>query len=99
MMLSDSIELTHDGTEVVFTTSELEEAFRSETIQQSPALIVNSFDPEIINGLLEPVRGEFEDEPVDAEFVIEGDSISIVPGKKGPRSTPPRPRGGSRRPA
>ncbi len=83
MLLSDSIELTHDGTEVVFNPSELEEAFRSETIKQSPAQIVNTFDPDVINGMLEPVRGEFEDEPVDAEFVIDGDSISIAPGQKG----------------
>ncbi len=83
MLLSDSIELTHDGTEVVFNPSELEEAFRSETIKQSPAQIVNTFDPDVINDMLEPVRGEFEDEPVDAEFVIDGDSISIAPGQKG----------------
>ncbi len=83
MMLSDSIELTHDGTDVEFTTSELEEAFRSETIEQSPAQIVNSFDPEVIDSQLEPVRGEFEDEPVNAEFEISGDSISIIPGAKG----------------
>ena len=83
MMLSGAIELTHDGTEVVFSTSQLEEAFRSETIEQSPAQIVNSFDPEVIDTLLEPARGEFEDEPVNAEFEISGDAISIIPGEKG----------------
>ena len=82
-MLSDSIELTHNGTEVVFSTSELEEAFRSETVEESPARIINSFDPLVIDTLLEPVREDLEDEPVNAEFEISGDSISIIPGEKG----------------
>ncbi len=82
-LLSDSIELTHDGTEVVFTTSQLHDAFRSETIVEGTPRIVNSFDPEAVDTLLEPVRKDFEDEPVNAEFDISGDSISIVPGSKG----------------
>ena len=82
-LLSDSIELTHDGTEIVFTTAQLHEAFRSETIVDGTPRIINSFDPEAVDALLEPVREDFEDEPVDAEFEISGDSISIVPGSKG----------------
>ena len=82
-LLSDSIVLTHDGTEVVFTRSQLREAFRSETVVEEPAHIINSFDPETVDSLLEPVRADFEDEPVNAEFEISGDEISIVPGEKG----------------
>ena len=82
-LLSDSIVLTHDGTEVVFTRSQLREAFRSETVVEEPAHILNTFDPETVDGLLEPIRADFEDEPVNAEFEISGDEISIVPGEKG----------------
>jgi vancomycin resistance protein YoaR len=82
-LLSDSIELAHDGTEVVFTTAQLKDAFRSETIVEDTPHIINSFDPETVDTLLEPVRADFEDEPVNAEFTISGDEISIVPGEKG----------------
>jgi len=82
-LLTDSIELTHDGTEVVFTRAQLREAFRSETLTDGTPVIVNSFDPETVDSLLEPVRADFEDEPVDAEFEISGDAISIIPGEKG----------------
>jgi vancomycin resistance protein YoaR len=87
-LLSDSIELTHDGTDVVFTSAELAEAFRSETVLEGTPRIINSFDAEVVDGLLEPVRVDFEDEPVDARFEISGDSISIVPGHKGTKIDP-----------
>jgi hypothetical protein len=82
-LLSDPIVLTQDGTEVVFTRSQLREAFRSETVVEGPPHIINSFDPETVDSLLEPIRADFEDEPVNAEFEISGDEISIVPGEKG----------------
>jgi len=82
-LLSDSIVLVQDGTEVVFTTSQLREAFRSATAVEGTPQINNFFDPEIVDSLLEPVRADFEDEPVNAEFEISGDAISIVPGAKG----------------
>jgi vancomycin resistance protein YoaR len=82
-LLSESIVLVHHGTEVVFTTSQLREAFRSENVVEGTPQINNFFDPEIVDSLLEPVRAELEDEPVNAEFEISGDAISIVPGAKG----------------
>lgn len=82
-LLSDSIQLTHNGTEIIFTQSQLREAFRSETIVEGTPQIINSFDPEAVDSLLEPIRADFEDEPVNAEFEISGDSISIIPGAKG----------------
>jgi len=82
-LLSDSIVLSHDGTEVIFTQPQLREAFRSETLVEDTSQIINSFDPEIVDSLLEPIRADFEDEPLNAEFDISGDEISIVPGEKG----------------
>ena len=34
---------------------------------------------------LDPIRSQFEDEPVDAEYAISDDSITIIPGLKGTR--------------
>lgn len=87
-LLSDSIVMSHDGTEVTFTTDELAQAFISETVSESPARIVNGFDPAVIDELLEPVRADFEEEPVNAKYEISGDDISIVPGENGTRIDP-----------
>ena len=87
-LLSDSIVLSHDGTEVLFTTDQLGQAFRSETVVEGTPRIVNSFDAEVVDDLLDPVRDDFEDEAVNAEFEISGDSISIVPGSKGTKIDP-----------
>jgi vancomycin resistance protein YoaR len=82
-MLADPIRLVHEDTEAVFTVDQLTEAFRSETTTDSATRIVNTFDVETIDGFLDDIRDEFEAEPVDAQFSIEGDSISIVPGESG----------------
>ena len=82
-MLEGPIRLAHDETEAVFGVEQLTEAFRSETITESPPRIVNSFDPVIVDGFLDPIREEVEAEPVNARFEIDGDSISIVPGAPG----------------
>ncbi len=85
-LISAPIRLIHAGTEAVFVVSQLIEAFRSETVlEETGAQIVYFFDPEVVKGFLGPVRSEFEDPPVDAEFEISGDSISIIPGRKGTR--------------
>jgi vancomycin resistance protein YoaR len=82
-MLDGPIRLIHEDTEAAFTVAQLTEAFRSETVTESPTHIVNSFDATTIDTFLDDIRGEFEAEPVDAEFDISGDSISIVPGQSG----------------
>ena len=82
-LLSDSIELAHNGTEVIFTRAQLHEAFRSETAVEDTTHIDNFFDPAVVDELLEPVRADFEAEPVNAEFEISGNEISIVPGANG----------------
>jgi vancomycin resistance protein YoaR len=83
LMLTEPIRLTHEDVEAVFTVDQLTEAFRSETVTESEPQIVNTFDPELIDSYLGPIRDQIEAEPVNATFEIEGDSISIVPGSSG----------------
>ncbi|MET0565397.1 MAG: VanW family protein [Acidimicrobiia bacterium] len=84
-MLVEPIQLDHEDVEVVFTVDQLTEAFRSETVTESEPRIVNSFDPEAVDGFLNPIREDIEAEPVNATYEISGDSISIVPGSSGTR--------------
>ncbi|HIE21732.1 MAG TPA: hypothetical protein EYP73_03930 [Acidimicrobiia bacterium] len=84
-MLSEPIRMTYDGLEAIFTPEQLTAAFRSDTVLDGTPRIVQSFDPEVIDGYLAPIRSLFEAEPVNAEFVIVGDDITIQPGKKGTR--------------
>ena len=84
-LLDGPITMVYSGDATVVTVAMLKDAFVSETVTNSQAKIVNSFDPEVIDGYLGDVRDEFEAEPVDAEFVIEGDSVRVQPGAKGTR--------------
>ena len=85
-MISAPVRLIHGETEAVFSVSQMVNAFLSETVvDETGARIVNYFDPEVVDRFLDPIRSEFEDEPVDAEYDISGDSIAIIPGLKGTR--------------
>ena len=85
-LISGPIRLIHDETEAVFSVAQIVNAFRSETVvDETGARIVNYFDHETVDRFLAPIRSEFEDEPVDAEYTISGDSITIIPGLKGTR--------------
>ena len=84
-LLAEPIRLVYAGEEVVFTPDQLTAAYRSETIAEGTPQIVHSFDPEVIDSYLEPIRSNYEAEPVDAEFLITGDRIEIIPGKRGTR--------------
>ncbi|MGH8915615.1 MAG: VanW family protein [Acidimicrobiia bacterium] len=84
-MLSGPIQLSHEDTVAVFTVEQLTRAFRSETLIEDEARIVHSFDTETIDAYLDEIRDQVEAEPVDAQFDIEGDGISIVPGLSGTR--------------
>jgi vancomycin resistance protein YoaR len=85
-MLSGPVSMTWEGREAVVTTEQLEGAFVSETVINSPARIVNSFDPEVVDTFLAPLRGEFESEPVDARLVINDNlTVSVQPGQNGTR--------------
>lgn len=85
-MLAGPIEMTYDDETAVITQDQLELAFQSETVTNSPAEIVNSFDPEVVDGFLEPLRAQFEAAPVDAKLVINDDlTVSVKPGSNGTR--------------
>lgn len=84
-LVTESITLIHDSKSVVFTPAQLAEAYRAEVVGGGSPQIIHSFDPAVINTYLEPIRGDFEAAPVDARFSIDGDSISIIPGRNGTR--------------
>jgi vancomycin resistance protein YoaR len=86
LMLAGPITLTYEDEEAVLSVDQLQQAFVSQTVTNSPPQIVNSFDPEVVNTLIEPIRAEFEAEPVNARFQINDDNtVSVVPGSKGTR--------------
>lgn len=85
-MLAGPITLTYEGDNAVLEVSQLQEAFVSETVTNSPPEIVNYFDAAVIDTYLEPIRAEFESAPVNAEFRINDDNtVSVIPGRNGTR--------------
>ncbi len=85
-MLAGPITLTYDGDNAVLEVSQLQEAFVSETVTNSPPQIVNSFDAAVIDTFLDPIREEFESAPVNAKFQInDNNTVSVIPGKNGTR--------------
>lgn len=85
LMLSGPVVMRSNGLETTFSISQLYEAFTSESIDSPDPRIVNSFSPEVIDTYLEPVRSQFEAEPVDARLEINGESVIVVPGANGTR--------------
>ena len=84
-LLNGPIRMIYDDRDLVFTKQQLTEAFLSETIAGGSPQIINSFDPGVIDKYLQPVRADFEAEPINAEFVISEDEISVQPGMRGTR--------------
>lgn len=85
-MLSGPITLTYEGDSAVLEVSQLQEAFVSEVVTNSPPQIVNSFDASVIDTFLDPIREEFESAPVNAKFQInDNNTVSVIPGKNGTR--------------
>ena len=84
-LISEPIVMVYDSKEATFSPDQLAAAYRAEIVTGGSPQVVHSFDAEVIGGFLDPIRAEFETEPVDARFVIDGDSISIAPGSKGTR--------------
>ncbi len=83
-MLAGPITLVYEGDQAVLDVGQLQEAFVSETVTNSPPRIDNSFDPQVIDTFLDPIRSEFEAEPVNAEFRINDDNtVSVIPGENG----------------
>lgn len=66
--------------EVTFSVSQIASGLRTEVLADR---IEFSIDPEIVNEILEPLKAELEDAPVDAQLVIEGDLATVVPGRRG----------------
>jgi hypothetical protein len=85
-MLAGPITLTYEDRSAVLEVGQLQEAFVSETVTNSPPEIINSFDPEVVDTFLDPIRSEFEAEPVNARLQINDDNtVSVVPGSNGTR--------------
>ena len=66
--------------EVTFDVAQIASALRSEVLADR---IEFSIDPEVVNDVIEPLRSELEDAPVNAELVIEGDLATVIPGRRG----------------
>jgi vancomycin resistance protein YoaR len=84
-LLDGPISLVYEDRQVVFTPEQLTAAYVAITVGEGSPQVVHSFDPAIIDTYLDPIRAEYEAEPVDARFAIDGDRISIVPGIRGTR--------------
>lgn len=66
--------------QITFTTAELASALRSELGNGG---IVFRMETEVVSGLLEPLRTELEDPPVNAELQIDGNNVIVIPGLRG----------------
>ncbi|HEX9761567.1 MAG TPA: VanW family protein [Acidimicrobiia bacterium] len=84
-LLASPISLIYQDGRVEFSPEQLIAAYVATTVAEGSPQIVHSFDPEVIDTYLDPIRADYEAEPVDARFAIDGDRISIVPGSKGTR--------------
>ena len=83
LMVSAPVTLTmEDGSELVFSATELRSALVAETLAD-PARIELGFGVDAVEARLEPVRADYEAAPVDAQFAIEGNEVGIVPGSNG----------------
>lgn len=50
--------------------------------------ITFEFDPEVVSTYLDPVRADLEEAPVNAELSVEGDLVSVIPGRAGTEVNP-----------
>jgi len=66
--------------EVTFNKEELASALRSELGAEG---IVFRMETEVVSGLLQPLKAELEDPPVNAELQIDGNAVTVIPGLRG----------------
>jgi vancomycin resistance protein YoaR len=66
--------------EVTFNKEELASALRSEL---SAGGIVFRMETDVVSGLLQPLKAELEDPPVNAELQIDGNAVTVIPGLRG----------------
>lgn len=64
---------------VTFQPSQIASALRTEVNSS----IIFTLDPAVVSTLLEPVRADLEDPPVNAEFEIDGNDVRVIPGRRG----------------
>lgn len=84
-LLADPITLVYGGQSVTFTPGQLTSAYVAVTVAEGTPQIVHTFDPSVVDTYLTPIRADYEDEPVNAEFRITGNDIAIIPGRRGTR--------------
>lgn len=80
-----SISLVADTHNLTFTSAQLLTAYVGTTVTEGEPGVVHSFDPEVIDELLAPLRAQYEARPVNARFDVNGDNIRVIPGRKGTR--------------
>jgi vancomycin resistance protein YoaR len=66
--------------QVTFTVEQLAAALQPIVGETS---IEFAFDPDTFGEYLEPLRAELEEAPVNAELEVEGDFVSVIPGRRG----------------
>ena len=66
--------------EVTFSVSQIASGLHADVTADG---IEFSIDPAVVSEILEPLRADLEDAPVDAQLVIEGDFATVVPGRRG----------------
>lgn len=85
-MISEPIQLISSevGFRVSFSAAELASAAVAR-ISDDGTEMTATFDPEIVLAILEPRRGEYEIQPVNAQVDVnlETDVISVIPGRSG----------------
>ena len=85
-MISEPIQMISSevGFRVTFSTEELAAAAVA-TISEAGSEMIVTFDPEVVLGILEPLRTEYEILPVNArvDVDLETDVISVIPGRSG----------------
>jgi hypothetical protein len=69
---------------VTFTVEDLAGALISDLITNSDTRLEIGFDPEKVEGMVNPLRSDLELPPVDASFAFKDDfTVSVVPGQPG----------------
>ncbi len=86
LLIDDNITLRSNevGFRVTFTTDQLATAATA-VVSEDKSEIQATFDPEVVLAILEPVRSEFEIEPINAQVDVnlETDEMTVIPGRSG----------------
>lgn len=82
LLLAGPVTLTNRerDKQVGFSVQELADALIAELGVDDVAF---GFDSEVVGSYLEPLRADLEEAPVNAELVVDGDFVTVVPGVRG----------------